>query len=146
MGSFQISEGSGKRIATEEVARDSQTQQVQLVRLSVGGDGTHDLTYGAEASFLELQSIDFDDLTTSFQALTNSGEDKMQSLDVFNNTDGNLVISLDGGTTEHWFLPAFMGKSFDFLSSGRQCSGIVQVKYVGTAPTEGSVYASGVVV
>jgi hypothetical protein len=146
MGSFQISEGSGKRIATEEITRNSQTQEVQLVRLSVGDDGAHDNTFGAAANFLDLESIDYDDLTTSFELLINSTEDKMQLLDIMNDTDAAIVISFDEGTTEHWYIPAYMGKSFNFISASRQCAGIVHVKYTGDAPTVGKVYASAMIV
>lgn len=64
---------------------------------------------------------------------------------IFSTCDAELVISLDGGTTDWCYIPSTVSPSPIILPLGAanaQFSGTISVKHNGAAPTTGSVSAS----
>lgn len=58
-------------------------------------------------------------------------------IDILNNTDVDLLISLDG-VTDNFLLIAGTGKVYDLYSNGLKVSGNISVKDTGVAPSVGS--------
>lgn len=68
---------------------------------------------------------------------------------ISNTTDADMIISLNGGTTDHFVVPTKQSLSMDVSTNGIEQNEYLQqgtqfaVKQV-TAPTSGSVYVAGV--
>lgn len=142
--SIKVTEGSGKNIGSVSFTRNSETQEAQFTRQTVGSDTAHDFVFGEEASFGTLANVDFSGISGSHTSLFNSGGDSYQIVTVYNDTNEAVILSMDGGTTDHFFLPAFTPFTLDFVANGKQFSGEIQVKESSTTPTSGKVYAGGV--
>lgn len=147
-----ITAGSGTTIAADEVTRNATSEKQQLVKVAFGVDGTYDgmaaettpfpvkQGVGTEAVYVTLAVKAYSAVTGSFTSLVDpSGNAKL--FDIYNDTDADIKISFDAGTTEHDFLPAKMGKVIDLASLGLKESSVVHVKYATGAPTAGNVYA-----
>ena len=77
-------------------------------------------------------------MTPSYQTVA-SADDDVSHVFVFNNTNKPIILSFDGGTTDHFKL---IGETFawDVVSNRKilRAPVVVQVKHAGTAPTSGS--------
>lgn len=63
-------------------------------------------------------------------------------LNIVNNLDQEVVISLNGGLNDHLFIPSGLTPTvvrLDFGSNEMTYSGVIQVKHNGVAPTTGAV-------
>ncbi len=97
---------------------------------------------------IEVQAVDFSDLTSSFVAMGDAMPEPIRILKVNNTTDSDIYISFDG-VTAHDVIVASTAMVIDvttnksieqgmFLSTGT----VVYVEYVSTVPTYGTVYLS----
>jgi len=94
------------------------------------------------AGFATEGSIAAASLTTSYANLlvvTNS----LVVVDLLNNTDGLVLCTFDG-TNNHVTLPAYSAISLDVGAAGKKLINTVKCKYSGSAPTVGTLYATGV--
>lgn len=83
-------------------------------------------------------------LTTSFAtAFTTGGV--LVWIGLRNNTDGTVVVSLDGGSTSAFTLDSGDQISLDLKPQGKSIAGSVaiQAKYTGSAPTTGTFRVNG---
>ena len=67
--------------------------------------------------------------------------DKAIILLVSNTLNQDVVLSLDGGTTNWHTLPAGISFVLDFGTNGASFNGTIQVKHNGVAPTAGAISA-----
>lgn len=66
-------------------------------------------------------------------------------LQIFNTVNEDTIISLDGGTTDHYKLPAGTSFVLDFTANDARLSKpIVQVKKVSATPTSGFMSVTGI--
>ena len=81
--------------------------------------------------------IDGTAITGSYQTVITATND-CYSIQVFNTCDNPIILSMDGGTTEHYELDGegfhIDGRANDF-QFGKPT---IQVKHAGSAPTQGS--------
>lgn len=63
-------------------------------------------------------------------------------VEVFNTTDRPLIVSFDGGTTEHQYLGAAEGRTYELARDGLTQDASIHVKHAGVAPTVGAVRGS----
>lgn len=102
-----------------------------------------DATKGLTVDLYENTAVLYDgdiaagSLTGSFAVLVNPGVG-IRGVQVLNWTDGDVVISLDGGSTTHWILSR--GESFKIDYGNKKISNNVQAKQGATVPANGSVY------
>lgn len=147
-----VTAGAGTTIAADEVTRNATSEKQQLVKLSFGTDGNYDgmasestplpvkQGIGTEAVYTTLTAKAYSAITGSFTSLVDpSGNAKL--FDFYNDTDADMKLSFDAGTTEHDFLPAKMGKIIDLAGLGLKESSVVHIKYSSGAPTAGNFYA-----
>lgn len=98
----------------------------------------------AAATWQPEGSIAAGSLTTSFAtAFTTGGS--MRWIGLRNNTNGSVVVSMDGGTTSTFTLDPGDSVSLDLKSLGRNiaASTAIQAKYTGSAPSIGSIRVNG---
>lgn len=90
-------------------------------------------------------SIAFGSLTTSFATVITSGG-ALKNVSMRNNTNGIVVISLDGGSTTAYTLDSGDAITIDLKPLGLRIpvSTALQAKYSGSAPTSGSIRINGV--
>lgn len=82
-------------------------------------------------------------LTGTHQTLITASADSVNLL-LLNSTDEDITISLDGGTTDHYFLSPGQSFSLELANQGRHIANgtVIQVKHDGTAPSTGRVVAT----
>ncbi len=61
-----------------------------------------------------IRSIDSASFTGSYQALGSVYTNPIRLMKIINNSDENVTISMDGGTTDHDFVPATTYCVYDF--------------------------------
>lgn len=96
-----------------------------------------------EANFFTLATKAFGSITGSHTSLKAAG-DVIKIITFLNKTNQDLVISCDGGTTDHIFLEAGAADKYDFGANSFHETGGIFVKHNGVAPTTGNVYCFGV--
>lgn len=149
---IEITSGTGTTIAADEVTRNATPEKQQIVKIGFGVDGAHDglaaettplpvkQGVGTEAAYTTLTTKAYSSITGSFTSLVDpSGNAKL--FDFFNDTDAFIILSYDAGATAHDILPAYSGKVVNLAALGLKESGVVHIKYSGSAPTVGNVYA-----
>lgn len=60
-------------------------------------------------------------------------------LEFFNTLNQDVIISLDGGTTDAIYLPAGLSYTIDLFANFLEFVGTIQVKHAGVAPTSGGI-------
>lgn len=60
----------------------------------------------------------------------------------FNNLNADVIISLDGGTTDAVYLPANFSWTCDLSTGNMLYTGTIQVKHTGSAPASGGIACS----
>ena len=103
----------------------------------------------AKAVFDEIRSLGFAGISGSYANIGSALTKMARAFIAVNDTDGDMMISLDGGTTDHLYLPAGSFQLFDVGANAQQADDkyVLEigtqfaVKQV-TAPTEKSIYIS----
>ena len=144
---FNATEGSGKTIATDEIA----SKHYQRIKLIHGADGVNDgdisnanplpvkILSGGEASYDALTTKAYGFFTASHQAIGLIDSGSAREVTIWNDTDANMIGSWDSGTTDHFIVPARSEKTVSWAALGEAESTDLQMKYA-SAPTTGSVY------
>lgn len=84
-------------------------------------------------------------LTGSYQSIK-AFDDNLMILILLSGCDKDIIVSLDGGTTDHLFLEANERIVLDFSAgSTRLVTPNIMAKHAGAAPTSGSVRVTGVI-
>lgn len=65
----------------------------------------------------------------------------VRMLIITNSLNTECVVSFNGGTTDHLYLPANQGVSLDFGSNWLNHNGTISVKHNGSAPASGAIAA-----
>lgn len=92
-----------------------------------------------KADILPVVDVLFSSITGSYTQISNP-EDDLLLVHCINTLDQPVNLSFDGGTTDHFLLPAFVGWTFDFRSNDIQYGRLdLQIKHLGTAPTFGRI-------
>lgn len=109
------------------------------------GSGVFTVQQAATSATFQDGSLAFGSLTTSYQTVLVTGG-VMANVMMRNNTNGIVVISLNGGTTDSYTLDPGDQISIDLATNGRDIGGgqLLEAKYTGAAPTKGSVRINGV--
>lgn len=162
-----ITAGSGTVIAADEVTRNAISEKQQIIKISLGAEGAFDTLVDsgqqtmanslpvvlasnqtslpvtqstAEAVLQALASVDFSSLSTSYTNLiTPAGNTKV--LDTVNDTDIGIIVSLDNGVTDHYYMPPKSAREIRLADINLHQSGIVRIKVPSGSGTEGKVYA-----
>jgi len=103
----------------------------------------------AKAKFDAIRSLGFASISGSYANLGTALTKMCRAFILVNDTDGDIMISLDGGTLDHLYIPAGSFQLFDVGSNAQQeddkyvlpIGTQFAVKQV-TAPTVKSVYLS----
>lgn len=103
----------------------------------------------ARASFDTLRSLAAGSISGSYANIGTATTREFRAFMVNNATDGDLVISLDGGTTDHLFMPAGSFQLYDVGANAQQFDdkfvlpvGTQFAVKLSTAATTKSVYVS----
>jgi len=152
-----VTEGVGKVIATDEVTRNVLEQQ-QIIKISLGAENEFDtlvdsgpqtaansvpIVRSADAtSFETLVTYAFGSITGAFTEVLNPAGN-LKYIEMQNDTNANLIVSFDGGTTEHWRIPLKEPRIFDVGIYGHFVTTSIRVKHDGTAATEGNLFVMG---
>lgn len=110
----------------------------------VSGSGTFTTDQTAAASTFQDGAIAAGSLTTSYATvITTAGV--LKHVDMRNNTNGIVVISLNGGSTTSYTLDPGDAISLDLKINGGSIatSTTLQAKYSGSAPTTGNIRIDG---
>jgi hypothetical protein len=83
-------------------------------------------------------------ITGSYQTVLSSIQGRGVVLVFGNSCNTDLVVSLDGGTTNWMILPAGFSPVLDFGSNDVEFSGSVSIKHNGVGPASGT-FAVGVI-
>ena len=148
---FGIAEGADQQVLFDAIAAGN----AQVVKAFTGAEGDSDIiaTQTTLASVLtELQSQTIATGTRHAGSLTPAGigaahavllnpAAAIHSLKIRNFTDGDIIISLDAGSTDHWALGP--GEEFEdnYGSNGLELSDVIHIKDGTNAPANGVVYA-----
>ena len=101
-----------------------------------------------KAEFNAIRSLAFGSISGTYANVGTALTDPAAAFRVANNTDGDLLVSLDGGVTDHLFVAAGNFVLYDIRANKRnknQDDYVIPaqtqfaVKQV-TAPTEGNIY------
>lgn len=100
------------------------------------------------AEFDPIRSIAFGSISGSYANIGTALTDRAAAFRITNNTDGDMLFSLDGGVTDHLFVPASTFVLYDVRSNARPVNQGNFVLPIGTqfavkqvtAPTENSIY------
>lgn len=103
---------------------------------------------GAVAEFDTLRSIAFGSISGSYANIGTSLDTQCTLFKIANNTDGDVIISTNGGVTDHIFVAAGSFSLYDIRSNRKTIHQDNYVLPIGTqfaikqvtAPTEGNVY------
>lgn len=103
----------------------------------------------AKAVFDGIRTLGFAGISGSYANVGTATTKECRAFIIVNDTDGDLLFSLDGGTTDHLYLPGGSFQLFDVGANSQQFDDKFvlpvgtqfAVKQV-TAPTEKSVYIS----
>lgn len=95
----------------------------------------------AEIAFQELETLDYTALSGAYTLLLTPATDA-RYVEVINDTDAAIIVSFDGGTTDHLRLNAQEGRTFDFLIAKRVLIDEIHVKHGATVPLLGEVRAT----
>lgn len=108
------------------------------------GSGTFTVDQTTTGSTFQEGSIAAGSLTTSYATVLTTGG-VMKHVDMRNETNGTVVVSLNGGSTTSYTLTAGDYASLDLKNNGGliAISTLLQAKYSGSAPTTGSIYING---
>lgn len=99
-------------------------------------------------AFVEpLRSIEYTDISASYADLGTAFEHECRMFRIHNNTEGDMFVSIDGGTTDHFFMESGTFILFDVQANKAHFDD----KYVlpvgtqfavkqSTAPVSGAVY------
>jgi hypothetical protein len=96
-----------------------------------------------------LRSIAFGSISGTYAAIGTVTANPWKIFYVSNTTDADVIISLNGGVTDHFVVPTKQTLSMDVSTNGIEQNEYLHqgtqfaVKQV-TAPTSGSVYVAGV--
>jgi len=153
-----ITEGTGKIISTDEVTRTVPNEQMQIIKVGLGNDGSFDNLVAAgvqnestslptvraidAAVYEALTSLAFGAVGASHSLLLTPGGD-LRYFEIQNDTDAAIIVSFDAGTTDHWQIPLKEPRIFDLVPFGRFQSAAIHVKHAGVAPTSGAVRIMG---
>ena len=74
----------------------------------------------AKAKFDAIRSLGFASITGAYANLGTALTKMCRAFILVNDTDGDLMISLDGGITDHLYLPAGSFQLFDVGSNAQQ--------------------------
>lgn len=77
--------------------------------------------------------------TNAFQAIGLIASGSARQVEIWNDTDANMIGSWDGGVTTHFIIPSRAVKTIPFYLTGVKQSTDVYMKYA-SAPTTGNVY------
>lgn len=96
------------------------------------------------ATFQDFGEIEGPNLTGSYQTIMTIAANKATRICwILNECDEAVIISLDGGTTAAFKLPAKYSVSWDGGAAQIYLpAGSIEVKHAGLLPTEGSVIVS----
>jgi hypothetical protein len=144
---IQITEGAGKTISTDEV---SGAVHIQRFKLALGAAGDDDgsveegnplpVTQGSvEASYDAMVKKAYSFFSGTQQAIGILDSGSALKFNIWNDTDANMIGSLDGGSTDHFVIPARCAKTINLGELGRKESADLYMKYE-SAPTTGNVY------
>lgn len=163
-----ITQGAGTIIAADEVTRNAVVEKQQIIKVSLGADGAFDtlLDSGQQtmansvpvvlasnqtnvptdhgvsaAAFDTLAVIAFSSVGAGYGTLITPSGNAREIL-IYNNTDADIRGSFNGGTTDHWFIPAKTGIILDWATINRFQVATISIKRDSAAPTEGNVYAN----
>lgn len=134
-----IQNGPAERFYARQWYDPSDTKQPQLqgvVLVDSEGNIVNPATSTPIAGTRYENSMLFSLITNSFQELLDPGVD-VSSYQIINATDGDIIVSYDGGATEHW--PLAPGKADE--QSGFTLTTNIWIKYGTKAPNGGTVYA-----
>ena len=102
----------------------------------------------SRAEFDELRSLAFGSISGTYANVGAATDEPVSAFRVTNNTNGDLIVSVDGGTTDHLFVASGSFVLYDVRSNkntGNQDNFVLPtgtqfaVKQ-STAPSEGAVY------
>lgn len=121
------------------------TQPVSGTVTANAGTGTFTTDQITATATFQDGAIAFGSLTTNFATVITTGG-ALKVVQMRNNTNGVVVISLDGGSTTAYTLDSGDQVSVDLKSNGLSIptSTALQAKYSGSAPTSGSIRINGV--
>ncbi|OQB10453.1 MAG: hypothetical protein BWY21_00374 [Parcubacteria group bacterium ADurb.Bin216] len=83
-------------------------------------------------------------ITGSYQNVLSSVPGRGLVLVIANSCNQELVVSLDGGTTDWMYFPPGYSPNIDLAANDAEYSGTVSVKHNGVAPASG-VFSVGVI-
>lgn len=99
---------------------------------------------GASGVVLPQKTIAFGSVGAAFTDTTLlDSTKKLSRLYVNNQTDSDVAISLDGGTSTHFTVPSGEELKRDLGAYTGSATTSVQMKYLTAAPTRGNVYIDG---
>lgn len=102
----------------------------------------------SKAEFNAIRSLGFASISGTYADIGTPTSDKVCCFRIINSTDGDMFFSLDGGLTDHFFLPAGTFVLYDVRSNQKKVASDDFVLPIGTqfavkqstAATEKSVY------
>lgn len=98
-----------------------------------------------QAQPLTLRTLAAASTSTSYVDVGSALEINVARLNILNDTDGDMIVSLDGGTSDHDIVLA--GERYEVINGQEDLTipggSQVAVKQSGAAPTSGTVYVSG---
>lgn len=137
----QITEGSGASIAADEIVG----VKFQRVKTVHGADGTNDgdtsyanpfpVRQGQVLTTEDLVTIAYGTLSSSFASCGLSNVATSTLIDIWNDTDANVLFNFDNGANAEFIVPARAARSVPVKAGATQ----LYTKYA-SAPTAGNVY------
>lgn len=90
-----------------------------------------------------MATVAFGSVTASHTSfLANASTLAFQDIDILNLTDAQITCSYDGGTTDHFTVPAYSGYDPELGDLALHHSSTIFCKRTSAAPTVGAVYIS----
>lgn len=104
------------------------------------------MAYGRRVRWETLRSVGFAGIGAGYLAVGSATADYTRLFSVFNSTDVDVLVSLDG-VTDHFRIATNSGQVFDLTANKVRDDGlflkegtIFYVKHAGVAPTKGNVW------
>lgn len=152
--------GTSVTCASDEVTRNSVSEQQQIVKMSLGADGSFDGlvsdTYPVpvkqvpttEASYTNVATLAYTDtINATYQTLMSAPASPFRKIIFVSDLDLGVLVSFDGGTHQLWIPPGSSQRAqieIDYAALGIKESSGCSIRTISGSCSSGSIYAMGV--